>query len=89
MLRTLLNHVYSAIRSHSVVAAIDKALGAGDFRALMEITKVRDFVALLTNDLNSSYEQQSATVAASTSVLRNVEARLLIKHAQVISDLEK
>ena len=89
VLRTLLNHGYRAIRSHSVVAAIDKALGAGDFRALIEITKVRDFVALLMNDLDSSYEQQSATVAASASVLRNVEARLLIKHAQVISDLEK
>ena len=89
VLRTLLSHVYSAIRSHSVVVAIEKAVGAGNFRALMKIIKVRDFVALLTNDLDSSYEQQSATVAASASVIRNVEARLLIKHAQVISDLEK
>ena len=54
----------------------------------MEITKVRDFAALLTNNLDSSYEQ-SARVAGADSFLKNVESQLLITHAQVISDLEK
>ena len=57
VLRTLLNHVHSAIRSHLVVLNIDKALHAGDLHSLMEVTKVRDFATLLTNDLDSSYEQ--------------------------------
>ena len=75
-------------RSHLVVLNIDKALRAGDLHSLMEVTKVRDFATLLTNDLDSSYEQ-CAPVAGTDSFLKNVESQLLIKHAQVISDLEK
>ena len=88
VLRTLLNHVHSAIRRHLVVLNIDKALRAGDLHSLMEVTKVRDFATLLTNDFDSSYEQ-CAPVAGTDSFLKNVESQLLIKHAQVISDLEK
>ena len=88
VLRTLLNHVYSAITSHLGVLNIDKALSTGDLHFLKEITKVPDFAVLLTNDLDCSYEQHiDATVA--DSVLKSVESRLLIAHAQVINDLEK
>ena len=56
VLRTLLYHVYTARRSHLGVVSIDKALSAGDFHSLMEITKVHDFADLLTADLDSSYQ---------------------------------
>ena len=56
--------------------------------SLMEITKVRGFAMLLTNNLDSSYEQ-CAHVAGADSFLKNVKSQLLITHAQVISDLEK
>ena len=42
VLRILLDHVYTARRSHLGVVSIDKALSAGDFHSLMEITKVHD-----------------------------------------------
>ena len=88
VLRTLLNHVYTARRSHFGVASIDKALSAGDFHSLMEVTNVHDFADLLTADLDSSY-QQSADDVGTVSVPQSLEAQLLIKHAQTISDLEK
>ena len=70
------------------VASIDKALSAGDFHSLMEVTNVHDFADLLTADLDSSY-QQSADDVGTVSVPQSLEAQLLIKHAQTISDLEK
>ena len=75
-------------RSHLGVLNINKALGAGDFHSLMEISQICEFAGLLANDLNSSY-QQCAPVARPASVLRNVEAQLLLTHAQVISDLKR
>ena len=54
VLRTLLNHVYTARRSHLGAVSIDKALSVGDFQSLMEITKVHDFADLLTADLDSN-----------------------------------
>ncbi len=69
---------------------IDKALLAGDFRVLMEITNVVTFESVLSNDVQSSYELCTASVSAD-SVLRrpHLESRLLIAHAQLISQLEK
>ena len=84
----VLNRVYSAITSHLGVLYIDKALSTGDLHFLKEITKVPDFAVLLTNDLDCSYEQH-IDAAVADSVLKSVESRLLIAHAQVISDLEK
>ena len=64
-----MHHVHSAIRSHSCVHDIDEALCDGDFHALMEITNVDDFESLLSNDVESSYEQCTDTVVAD-SMLR-------------------
>ena len=55
VLRTLLNHVYTARRSHLGVVSIDKALSAGDFHSLMEITKVHDFGLLMMQELCQSH----------------------------------
>ena len=70
------------------VLNIDKALSTGDLHFLKEITKVPDFAVLLTNDLDCSYEQH-IDAAVADLVLKSVESRLLIAHAQVISDLQK
>ena len=82
VLRTLLYHVYTARRSHLCVVSIDKALSAGDFHSLMEITKVQDFADLLSVDLDSSY-QQSADDAVTLSVPQSLHTQLLIKHAHI------
>ena len=84
VLRTLVDHVYTARRSHLCVVSIDKALGAGDFHSLMEITKVHDVADLLTADLDSSY-QQSADDAGTVSVPQSLETQLLITHAQTVN----
>ena len=50
MLGNLLQHVNDAVRSSSCVDEIDEALCAGDFHALMELTKVDDYDTLFSND---------------------------------------
>ena len=57
------------------VVSIDKALSAGDFHSLMEITKVQDFADLLSVDLDSSY-QQSADDAVTLSQSHRVYTHL-------------
>ena len=80
--------MYKAIESHQCVHKIDKALCAGDFQSLMEITKTSDFEALLSNEVDRTYEQCSET-ADSALVKPGIENQLMIQHAQLISQLEK
>ena len=68
VLRTLLNHVYSAITSPLSVLIIDKALSTGDLHFLKEIIKVPDCAVLLRNDLDYSFEQH-VEAAVADSVL--------------------
>ena len=53
LLGKFLHNVHTAIRSHMFV----QALCAGDFCALMELTEMIDFETMLTNDMESMYEQ--------------------------------
>ena len=88
VLVTLSHHVYRAIGAHVGVQMIDRALDSGDFHTLMEITKICDFENLLSNDINTSYEQ---CTKAADSVLTHagVENELLIEHAQLITQYER
>ena len=88
VLTTLLRLVCSAMNSHQCVQNIDNALSAGDFHALMEVTKVTDFESLLSNEVETTYEQSTET-ADSGIVQPGIEIQLLIKHAQLITELEK
>ena len=90
VLGNLLHHVNDAVRSSSRVDNIDEALCAGDFHALMELTKVDDFDTLFSNDVESSYEQCTSS-ADGDSMLRqlHLESQLLFTHAQLIAWLEK
>ena len=66
---------------------IDQALCAGDFCALMELTEMTDFETMLTNDVESTYEQcTDSTVGA---VFPQLESQLVVKHAKLITQLEK
>ena len=86
VLVTLSHHVW-ALCAHVGVQKIDRALSSGDFHTLMEITKIGDFATLLSNDINTSYEQ---CTEAADSVLTHagVENNLLIEHAQLITQFE-
>ena len=88
VLVTLSHHVYRALCAHVGVQKIDKALGSGDFHTLMEITKIGDFATLLSNEIDTSYEQ---CTEASDSVLTHagVENNLLIEHAELITQFER
>ena len=90
VLGNLLHHVNDAVRSSSRVDDIDEALCAGDFHALMELTKVDDFDTLFSNDVESSYEQCTGS-ADGDSMFRqpHLESQLLFTHAQLIARLEK
>ena len=62
------------------VQKIDRALCSGDFHTLMEITKISDFKTLLSNEIDTSYEQ--CTEAADYVLTHaGVENELLIEHA--------
>ena len=87
-LTKLLRIVYSAVNSHKCVQNIDNALSAGDYHTLMEITDLTDFEALLSNEVESTYEQ-CADFADSELVQPGIEMKLLTKHAQLIADLQK
>ena len=86
----LRHDVYSTIRSHTCVFEIDKALCDGNYHKLMEITNVEKLEALLSYDVESSYEQ-CTDVECADSVIRqpNRELQLLITHAGLITELEK
>ena len=47
---------HQAVGAHIGVQMIDRAMSSGDFHTLMEITKTCDFEALLSNDIDTSYE---------------------------------
>ena len=78
----------SAVNSHHCVLSIDNALLAGDFHTLMEITKLTDFATLLSNEVETTYEQCRET-AGKGIVHPGVEIQFLTKHAQLITELEK
>ena len=88
VLATMLCHMYSAVNSHQCVKNIDNALSAGDFHTLMEITKLSDFATLLSNEVETTYEQCTET-ADKGIVHPGVEIQLLTKHARLITELEK
>ena len=87
LLRKFLHDVPTAIRSHVFVHDIDQALCAGDFHALMELTEMTDFETMLTNDVESTYEQ--CTDSTVEAVLPQLESQLVVTHAKLISQLEK
>ena len=90
LLINFLHDVHSAISSHTCVFEIDKALCTGNFRKFMEITHMTKFAQLLSNDLESCY-QQCTDFACDDSALShpNLELHLEITHAALISELEK
>ena len=89
VLRKFLHQLSSARTSHRYIFDIDMALCAGQYSRLMEITQSNGFESLISNDVEASYEQ-CTDVADEKSVLRqpNLEAQLLITHAELISQLE-
>ena len=87
MLVTLSHHVYRAIGAHVGVQKIDRALCSGDFHTLMEITKISDFKTLLSNEIDTSYEQCTEP-ADSVLTHAGVENKLLIEHAQLSLNLK-
>ena len=89
VLRKFLQQSSSARTSHKYIFDIDKALCTGEYHRLMEITQSNGFESLISNDGEASYEQ-CTDVAGGDLVLRqpNLEAQLLISHAELISQLE-
>ena len=89
VLRKFLHQLSNARTSYRCIHDIDQALCAGQYCRLMEITESNGFESLISNDVESSYEQ-CTDVAGGKSFLRqpNLEAQLLITHAELISQLE-
>ena len=82
------HNVNSAISSHLRVRDIDMALLSGDFESLMEINKVDDFDALLSNNVESTHEQCTDVVPVD-SKLGRPESELLEDNILLIAQLQK
>ena len=77
--------VYTALRSHKLISAIDEALSAGDFHKLMEVAGIQTFESLIHIDMDSRYEQCAATDLRQP----DLEDKLLSTHVVLISKFEK
>ena len=66
----------------------DNALSAGEYHTLTDITDFNNFEAMLSYEVESTYEQ-CADSDDSELVKLGIEMMLLTKHAQLIADLEK
>ena len=66
----------NAISSHLRVRDIDMALLSGDFESLMEINKVDDLDALLSNNIESSYEQCTDIVPVDSTLAWTSPSRI-------------
>ena len=88
VLRTLQRNLYSALSSHRCIASIDKALSAGDFQALLAITKTDGFEGLLDGHgvtaKNQVCDCQRNCAGAAFS-----DTPLEILHANLISAYQK
>ena len=82
---TFLHQLSSARTSHRCINDIGQALCAGQYHRLMDIAQINGFESLISNDVESSYEQ-CTDVAGGKSVLRqpNLEVQLLITRAELI-----
>ena len=87
LLRRLTALVYTALRSHNLISAIDGALSVGDFHKLLEVTDCHTFDSLIIINVDSRYEQ---CVAAPTDLRQpDLEDKLLSTHIGLISKFEK
>ena len=88
VLRTLQRNVYSALSSHRCIDSLDKALSAGDFQALLAITKTDGFEGLFdgygVTAKNQECDHQTNCAGAAFS-----DTPLEILHANLISAYEK
>ena len=88
VLRTLQRNLYSALSSHVCIASLDKALNAGDFQALLAITKTDGFEGLFDGNgvtaKNQECYRQTNCAGATFS-----DTPLEILHANLISAYQK
>ena len=79
--------MYTLLSEVTFVRDIDRALCVGDFHALMEPTDMTDFETMLTNYVESTYEQ--CTDSTAEAVFPHLESQLVVTHAKLITELEK
>ena len=88
VLRALQRNLYSALSSHRCIASLDEALSAGDFQALLAITKTDGFEGLFDGNgvtaKNQECDHQTNFARAAFS-----DTPLEILHADLISAYEK
>ena len=84
-LRSFLTYLYRVKMHHQCISNIDAALSSAVFGQLMKLTDTQSCVDIFKDD----DETESNDAAISTPGLPNLEPQLLVKHAGVITALEK
>ena len=84
-LRKFLNLLYLARWHHRRVLNLDNALCSADFRELMKLTDIESYGALY----KGSKGESGCACENSTPGLPNLEPQLKVRHAELITSLEK
>ena len=85
LLRRYLNLLYLARRHHCRVFDIDMALCSADFQKLMRLTDIHTYNQIYKNGKSKSGNTSENCVPG----LPNLEAQLKVRHADLITSLEK
>ena len=87
----LSNFLKYALSAHLLVKGIDTALGKGDFAKLTQFSNTQNYQKLLSNEVETSYEQGPSDSGTTVSKLRqpNLETQLMIDYAGTLVKVEK
>ena len=89
LLRRFHRLMYVARQQHWAVHKIDASLCAADFNQLMELAAIKDFDDLFSEEVNACSEYDDVVPDCSVPGLPGIETQLQIKHAKLITELEK
>ena len=89
LLRRFHRLMYVVRQQHWAVHKIDASLCAADFNQLMELAAIRDFDDLFSEEVNACSEYDDVVPDCSVPGLPGIETQLQIKHAKLITELEK
>ena len=90
VLRTFLSAMYKARNGHMRVSQINEALCSGNLRALMVLSDLENFDALLSNSVDSAFEPESVSNHDDCTFRKpNLESELLYTNAELIAKYKK
>ena len=89
LLRNFLKYVYAALESHKVLYCLDTALQNGDLNSLVNLLDILDFKSLISFKEKIMSKDSEDMITEGNNEELGLESEILLKHAKIVSDLEK